>query len=388
MMRAFVTGGSGLIGRHVVDALLDHGWDVTVLTRTRDRTRALEARGVAVVEGDVARPRFQSDLSRTDVLFHVAGWIDLGVRDARRMFDVNVTGTANILAMARKEGVSRVVFTGTAGVFAPAPPDRPARESSEARAPTHDPYVVTKFQAHSLVIGEMHAGLPVTVVLPAAVYGPGDTNALGRSLALLAKGRLRIVPRGFGHNTWTHAADIAGVVLEIDAPTYTRRFGGGRVTRSEVLHLEDERPGVTMLGDLTRPDEFEPGQFDCVILTQTLQFVPDPAAAIRTAHKILRPGGIVLATFPGISKISREDMDRWGCHFSFSSLSAEHLFGDVFGADNLRVEAVGNVLTATAFLYGLAAEDLAEADLAHRDRDYELLVRVRAVRADGGANGL
>jgi dihydroflavonol-4-reductase len=209
MMRAFVTGGSGLIGRHVVDALLDHGWDVTVLTRTRDRTRALEARGVAVVEGDVARPRFQSDLSRTDVLFHVAGWIDLGVRDARRMFDVNVTGTANILAMARKEGVSRVVFTGTAGVFAPAPPDRPARESSEARAPTHDPYVVTKFQAHSLVIGEMHAGLPVTVVLPAAVYGPGDTNALGRSLALLAKGRLRIVPRGFGHNTWTHAADIA-----------------------------------------------------------------------------------------------------------------------------------------------------------------------------------
>lgn len=161
------------------------------------------------MEGDVTRPRFHAELSRADVVFHIAGWIDLGVRDGRRMFDVNVTGTANVLAMARKEGIPRIVYTGTAGVFAPAPPDRAAAEASEARAPVNDPYVVTKFQAHALVLGEMHAGLPITIVLPAAVYGPGDANALGRSLALLAKGRLRIVPRGFGYNTWTHATDIA-----------------------------------------------------------------------------------------------------------------------------------------------------------------------------------
>jgi dihydroflavonol-4-reductase len=209
MMRAFVTGGTGLVGRHVVDALLRHGWDVSVLTRDRDRARTLEARGVGIVEGDVTRPRFHAEASRADVLFHAAGWIDLGVRDARRMFDVNVTGTANVLAIARKEGVPRIVVTGTAGVFAPSGPDRPATEASEARAATRDPYVVTKFHAHRLVVGEIHAGLPVTVVLPAAVYGPWDTNALGRSLALLVKGRLRTVPRGFGYNTWTHAADIA-----------------------------------------------------------------------------------------------------------------------------------------------------------------------------------
>lgn len=177
-----------------------------------------------------------------------------------------------------------------------------------------------------------------------------------------------------------HADDIAGDVLEVDAPTYTRRFGGRGVRRSEVLHVEDDRPGVTMVGDLTRPDDFEPEQFDCVIFTQTLQFIPHPDAAIRTVHRVLRPGGVVLATFPGISKISREDMDRWGCHYSFTSLSAATLFGEVFGPDAVTVEAAGNVLAASAFLYGLAAADLAASDLAHRDPDYELLVRVRAVR--------
>lgn len=177
-----------------------------------------------------------------------------------------------------------------------------------------------------------------------------------------------------------HADDIAGDVLEVDAPTYTHRFGGRGVRRSEVLHVEDDRPGVTMIGDLTRPDDFEPEQFDCVILTQTLQFIPRPDAAIRTVHRVLRPGGVVLATFPGISKISREDMDRWGCHYSFTSLSAATLFGEVFEPDAVTVDAAGNVLAASAFLYGLAAADLAASDLGHRDPDYELLVRVRAVR--------
>src|SRR3989442_5357346 len=72
-----------------------------------------------------------------------------------------------------------------------------------------DPYVTSKVQAHQLAVAEMHAGLPLTIVLPAAVFGPGDTGQLGRTLALLARGRLPRLPRGFGVNTWTHATDIA-----------------------------------------------------------------------------------------------------------------------------------------------------------------------------------
>lgn len=177
-----------------------------------------------------------------------------------------------------------------------------------------------------------------------------------------------------------HAADISGVVLEVDAPTYTRRFGGNRVTRSEVLHVEERRPGVTMIGDLTQPDDFEPASFDCVILTQTLQLIFDPAAAIRTVHSILRPGGVVLATVPGITKLSREDMDRWGQFWSFTSLSMRRLFEPVFGVDQVQVSTHGNVLTSSSFLYGLAAADLHEAELKYEDSDYEVVICVRAIR--------
>jgi dihydroflavonol-4-reductase len=208
-VRAFVTGGTGLIGRHLVDALLVEGWEVTVLTRDMARARDLQERGVRIVEGDVTRPRFNASMSRADVVFHVAGVYEVGLRDFRRMIEVNVTGTANVLSAAQRENVGRVVFTSTAGVFAPTSLDRPATESAPVQTALPDPYVTSKVQAHQLALAEMHAGLPLTIVLPAAVFGPGDTGQLGRTLALLALGRLPRLPRGFGTNTWTHAADIA-----------------------------------------------------------------------------------------------------------------------------------------------------------------------------------
>jgi len=208
-VRAFVTGGTGLIGRPLADLLLADGWEVSVLTRNPSRAKDLEARGAHIVPGDVTRPPFDAAMSRADVVFHVAGLYEIAFRDPGRIHEVNVTGTANVFAAARRENVGRIVFTGTAGVFAPTARDPPATESSTVQPALDDPYVTSKVQAHRLAVGEIDAGLPLTIVLPAAVFGPGDTGALGRTLALLARGRLPRLPRGFGTNTWTHAADIA-----------------------------------------------------------------------------------------------------------------------------------------------------------------------------------
>ncbi len=208
-MRAFVTGGTGLIGRHLVDVLLREGWSVAVLTRDPDRAKFLEDRGVEVVVGDVTRPRFGAAMGRADVVFHLAGWYETGVRDARRMMDVNLTGTGNVLSVARRENIGRVVYTSTAGVLAPTSREQPATESSPVQTALDDAYVTSKVQAHELAVNEMHAGLPVTIVLPAAVFGPHDTGQLGRSLALLVRGRLPRLAKGFGVNTWSHTADVA-----------------------------------------------------------------------------------------------------------------------------------------------------------------------------------
>jgi hypothetical protein len=177
-----------------------------------------------------------------------------------------------------------------------------------------------------------------------------------------------------------HAADVRGRVLEVAEPTYTRWYGGDDVQRSDVLHAAPGNPEATIVGDLTTGEGIPAEAFDCFVMTQTLPFIYDVAGAVRGAHRLLRPGGVVLATVPGMSQVSREDQRDWGDWWRFTSQGARRLFTGVFGDDGVEVAAHGNVLTACAFLYGLAAEELTEAQLASCDGDYELLITVRAVK--------
>lgn len=180
-----------------------------------------------------------------------------------------------------------------------------------------------------------------------------------------------------------NAQDIRGHVLEIGDDSYTRKFGDERVAQSDVLHLQTGNPKATLVGDLTTAQHIRSDNFDCIILTQTLQFIYDVRAALSHLYRILKPGGVLLATIPGISQISRHDMDRWGDYWRFTTLSARRLFEELFPNSNVTVQAYGNVLTAVAFLEGLAAEELRREELDHADADYELLITVRAVKPEG-----
>lgn len=177
-----------------------------------------------------------------------------------------------------------------------------------------------------------------------------------------------------------HAEDIQGHVLEIGDSTYTKRFGGERVIKSDVVHVWEGNPNATVVADLTCADRIPSVTFDCIVFTQTLQFIYDVRAALRHLHRILKPGGVLLATFPETSQISRYDMDRWGEYWRFTRLSAGRLFEEVFPTGNLEVQAYGNVLAAVAFLHGLAVADLRRKELDHQDPDYEVLVAVRAAK--------
>jgi SAM-dependent methyltransferase len=175
-----------------------------------------------------------------------------------------------------------------------------------------------------------------------------------------------------------NASDVKGRVLEFDDDAYTRRFGSDRVLTGDVLHVEAGHPGVTITADLSDAAHITDEIFDCVICTQTLMFIYELRAAVMTLYRILKPGGVVLATFPGIAQISRYDMDRWGEYWRFTTLSAERLFAEAFTAQHVSVEAHGNVLSASAFLYGLCAEELQPEELNYQDPDYEVLITVRA----------
>jgi SAM-dependent methyltransferase len=205
--------------------------------------------------------------------------------------------------------------------------------------------------------------------------------------------RLEPVSRSYGFDRGTpidryyieryltgHARYVLGRVLEIGDDAYTRRFGGEQVEQSDVLHVEQGNPQATLVGDLADAPEIPDASFDCVICTQTLLLIYDVQAAIATLERIIRPGGTALVTVPGVSRICREEADAWGDFWRFTSMSARRLFEEPFGGDAVQVETYGNVLTATAMLHGIAAEELKPAELDAHDPDYEVLIGVRAVK--------
>ena len=176
-----------------------------------------------------------------------------------------------------------------------------------------------------------------------------------------------------------HKGDIRGRVLEVGDDRYTVRFGGARVERSDVLHVDAAYPSATFAGDLAQPDALPEAVFDCIIITQTLQFIFDMRAAVATLHKALKPGGVLLLTAPGISQIEEgEGASRW--YWSLTAIAARRLLEERFPPAEVRVEAHGNVFAAAAFLYGLAAEELDSADLDLFDPSYPVVVTCRAAK--------
>jgi SAM-dependent methyltransferase len=175
-----------------------------------------------------------------------------------------------------------------------------------------------------------------------------------------------------------HRGDIHGAVLEVAESTYTEWYGDGEVTRSDVLHNTGVEQS-TIVGDLTTGEGLPEAVYDCFICTQTLPFIWDVHAAVRGMARVLRPGGVVLATVPGISQVSREDKRDWGDWWRFTSQGTQRLFETAFA--DVQTQAHGNVFAAAAFLYGYAADELSESELAHHDPDYELITTVRAIRA-------
>ncbi|GJD50021.1 hypothetical protein OPKNFCMD_2757 [Methylobacterium crusticola] len=175
------------------------------------------------------------------------------------------------------------------------------------------------------------------------------------------------------------AADIRGRVLEIGDDAYSRRFGGSRIERQDILHVQAGHPGATIIGDLSLAGTLPRDAFDCIVLTQTLHLIFDMGRALRQLHDALKPGGVLLLTVPGISPVDRGEWSTtW--FWSLTPAALARLLGDAFGPGAALVEHHGNVYAATAFLQGLALSEVDPRKLDIVDEAYPMIVSARARR--------
>jgi Methyltransferase domain len=174
--------------------------------------------------------------------------------------------------------------------------------------------------------------------------------------------------------------DIRGRAMEFGDTSYLDKFGDGRVSQKEVFSYVSS-PRATIVGDLTGPTPLVPNTLDCIVCTQTVQMIYDIRLAIARLHLMLKPGGILLLTSNGLIKTGRHlDRDGWGEYWHITQQAARSLFAENFDGQYV-VDGYGNVLSAMAALHGLAASELTPQELDHADRDYDVVVTVRAVKA-------
>ena len=170
--------------------------------------------------------------------------------------------------------------------------------------------------------------------------------------------------------------------MEVGDDDYSRRFGADKITDQDILHVVPGYPGATIIADLSDAPHIPSNRFDCIILTQTMHYIFDLDAAVQTLHRILKPGGTLLVTLPGISSICRDQEDKEADCWRFTASSARRLFANYFGERNTSVTTYGNVLTAVAFLEGLAVRDLKPEELAHHDPNYQVTIALAAVKQE------
>lgn len=189
-MKVFVTGGSGFIGARFVKLLDGAGHRARCLVRETSDTRALRELDVELVHGDVTdRDSLLQGMAGCDRVVHLANLYEFWMRDRTAFRRVNVDGTRTVMEAALATGVAKVVHVSTMAVFGDAA--WPVTETSEPGPRCFGEYARSK-RAGDAVVWDLHEreGLPVVVVYPGAVVGPGDPKASGRYLRNIVRGAM------------------------------------------------------------------------------------------------------------------------------------------------------------------------------------------------------
>src|SRR5262245_46462449 len=208
-MRIFVTGATGFIGGRVATQLRHAGYEVVALVRAPERAGSLAASGVRLAPGDVTdRDSIRAAMRGCDRVLHVAGWYKVGVRDKRPAVAVNIDGTRNVLHVMRELKIAKGVYTSTLAVNSDTHGE--LRDETYHFTGRHlSEYDRTKAEAHQMARSFIAGGLPLVIVQPGMVYGPGDQGPSHDLLVSYLTRRLPVTPIGTAF-CWAHVDDVAG----------------------------------------------------------------------------------------------------------------------------------------------------------------------------------
>ena len=207
-MKYFMTGATGFIGGQLARQLRGAGHEVIAVVRNPAKAQDLAQVGVIMHKGDVTeKESMRKPMTGVDGVFHVAGWYKVGVRDKSQAYAINVEGTRNVLELIKELHIPKGVYTSTLAVNS----DTHGVEVDENYHFTGrhiSVYDATKAEAHDIAVKMMKEGLPLVIVQPGLVYGPGDTSSVRTSFIQYLTKKLPVMPQRTAFS-WAHVDDIA-----------------------------------------------------------------------------------------------------------------------------------------------------------------------------------
>ncbi|HEX7323514.1 MAG TPA: NAD-dependent epimerase/dehydratase family protein [Mycobacterium sp.] len=278
MVRALVTGGTGLVGSNLVAGLIDHGVDVRVLCQPAVSTSALDGLDCQAHAGDVLDgvDALAAAMDGCAWVFHVAAISDYWrYRGHDRLYRTNVEGTRNMLAAALRSGVQRFVLTSSIGALGVPAPGHQLTEADEFNLrPRRFPYGYSKHLAEGELRRAVAAGLPAVAVNPSVIIGPRDVNGINSAMFVeAAHGRLRIAPPG-----GTNFVSVADVVFGHIAAAERGRVGERYILAGENLSFRDAFGAVCEMVGRPQPK---------VVLPRWA--IPVLASAVAAARAVVGP---------------------------------------------------------------------------------------------------
>jgi dihydroflavonol-4-reductase len=244
----YVTGATGFIGERLTRRLLANGEQVRCLVRAPERGQKLQALGAELVVGDVAdEAAHLNGLRDAHLAYHLAAIFDIGIVDRVALERTNIDGTHAFLSAVAKAQTPRAVYTSSTAALGPARGDTEPRDAYRGPYPSH--YHRTKAEAHRLARLAQERGLPLIIVCPSVVYGPGDNGPGGRFVSDLLRRRVPALLTTPSRLSYVYVDDaVAGLI----AAGERGRIGETYILSGDPASINEFAAKVTSLGG-TRP---------------------------------------------------------------------------------------------------------------------------------------